>query len=56
MEYPFLTPQITQFGPFQFTINELPYIHWKENVMVAGLWFGPEKHRMDTFLLIHVAI
>ena len=36
--------------PLQFTINELPCIQRKENVMVAGLWFGPEKPRVDTFL------
>ncbi|XP_029912603.1 uncharacterized protein LOC115362701 [Myripristis murdjan] len=36
--------------PLQFTINELPCIQRKENVMVSGLWFGPEKPRMDTFL------
>ncbi|XP_067333535.1 uncharacterized protein [Channa argus] len=36
--------------PLQFTINELPYMQRKENVIVAGLWFGPEKPNMNTFL------
>ncbi|XP_059203360.1 uncharacterized protein LOC131982778 isoform X2 [Centropristis striata] len=36
--------------PLQFTINELPYTQRKENVIVAGLWFGPKKPEMNTFL------
>lgn len=36
--------------PLQFMINELPYTQRKENVMVAGLWFGPKKPNMNTFL------
>lgn len=36
--------------PLQFTINELPFIHRKDNVLVAGLWFGDKSPKMNTFL------
>lgn len=36
--------------PIQFTINELPYMQRKDNVIVAGLWFGAEKPKMNAFL------
>ncbi|XP_049925967.1 uncharacterized protein LOC126405952 isoform X2 [Epinephelus moara] len=36
--------------PLQFTINELPYTQRKENVIVAGLWFGKGNPEMNTFL------
>lgn len=36
--------------PLQFTINELPYTQRKENVIVAGLWFGRKNPNMNTFL------
>ncbi|XP_039681438.1 uncharacterized protein LOC120574969 isoform X1 [Perca fluviatilis] len=36
--------------PLQFIINELPYTQRQENVIVAGLWFGPKPPKMNTFL------
>lgn len=36
--------------PLQFTVNELTPKQRKENVMIAALWFGLRKPRMDTFL------
>ncbi|CAG5897779.1 unnamed protein product [Menidia menidia] len=36
--------------PLQFMINELPYALRQENLIVAGLWFGPKNPKMDTFL------
>lgn len=41
---------ICEIWPLQFTINELPYTQREENMIVAGLWFGPEKPKMNTFL------
>lgn len=41
---------IRSIWPLQFTINELPYTKRKENVIVAGLWFGQTKPKMETFL------
>ncbi|XP_050929971.1 uncharacterized protein LOC108886169 isoform X2 [Lates calcarifer] len=48
-EVPIYSPRYSVW-PLQFTINELPYTQRKENVIVAGLWFGPEKPKMNTFL------
>ena len=35
-----------------FVINELPYKLWihTENMIIAGLWFGEAKPKMDVFL------
>nr|XP_046271851.1 uncharacterized protein LOC124073584 isoform X2 [Scatophagus argus]XP_046271852.1 uncharacterized protein LOC124073584 isoform X2 [Scatophagus argus] len=49
-EVPIYNSAMNSIWPLQFTINELPYTHRKENVIVAGLWFGPEKPKMNTFL------
>ncbi|XP_051243573.1 uncharacterized protein LOC127356108 isoform X2 [Dicentrarchus labrax] len=49
-EVPIYNSAINSIWPLQFTINELPYTQRRENVIVAGLWFGPEKPKMNTFL------
>lgn len=38
--------------PFYLSINKLPFMHRtrKENLLVAGLWFGPEKPLPSLFL------
>lgn len=36
--------------PIQCLINELPPLMRKENVMLVGMWFGPQKPDMATFL------
>ena len=38
--------------PFYFVINELPYVHRfkKDNMILAGLWFGPTKPAANLFL------
>lgn len=49
-EVPIYEPTRWSIWPLQFTINELPYTQRMENVIVAGLRFGPEKPTMNTFL------
>ncbi len=49
-EVPIYNSPICSIWLIQFTLNELPYTQRKENVIVAGLWFGPEKPKMNTFL------
>ncbi|XP_044037086.1 uncharacterized protein LOC122868819 isoform X7 [Siniperca chuatsi] len=49
-EVPIYNSSINSIWPLQFTINELPYTQRKENVIVAGLWFGRDKPKMNTFL------
>lgn len=41
-----------QIWPFYLSINKLPYIYRtrKENLLLAGLWFGPKKPRPQIFL------
>ena len=36
--------------PIQLVLNELPPKHRKNNIILAGLWFGPTKPSMFTFL------
>ncbi|XP_074114172.1 uncharacterized protein LOC141537217 [Cotesia typhae] len=38
--------------PFYFIINELPYEKriLRENIILAGLWFGPSDPKVNTFL------
>ncbi|XP_039308606.1 uncharacterized protein LOC105204984 isoform X2 [Solenopsis invicta] len=38
------------FWPIQVSINELPYRLRRENIMLCGLWYGPDKPVMDIFL------
>lgn len=42
----------TSIWPFYFTINELPFSERikKENMILAGLWFGPSKPAPNLFL------
>lgn len=49
-EVPIYDPSRCSIWPLQFTVNELPYAQRQENVIVAGLWIGPEKPNMHTFL------
>ncbi|XP_008284817.1 uncharacterized protein LOC103360717 isoform X2 [Stegastes partitus] len=49
-EVPIFTSPQYSIWPLQFTINELPYTQRQENVIVAGLWLGQEKPKMNTFL------
>lgn len=49
-EVPIHKSAMYSIWPLQFTVNELPYSQRKENVIVAGLWFGSEKPKMNTFL------
>lgn len=36
--------------PIQVSINELPYRERKENMILCGLWYGPNKPNMHLFL------
>ncbi|XP_035852374.1 uncharacterized protein LOC116059288 isoform X2 [Sander lucioperca] len=47
---PIYNSPIHSIWPLQFIINELPYTQRQENVIVAGLWFGPKPPKMNTFL------
>ncbi|XP_038556391.1 uncharacterized protein LOC119889661 [Micropterus salmoides] len=47
-EVPIYNSSRYSIWPLQFTINEFPYT--QRHVIVAGLWFGPEKPKMGTFL------
>ena len=40
--------------PLYFIINELPYSHRykRENIILAGLWFGPKKPVVNLFLSV----
>ncbi|XP_051797007.1 uncharacterized protein LOC127531520 isoform X1 [Acanthochromis polyacanthus] len=49
-EVPIFTSPQYSIWPLQFTINELPYTQRKDTVIVAGLWLGKDKPKMNTFL------
>lgn len=39
-----------ELWPIQVCINELPFRIRKDNVLLCGLWYGPGKPNMNTFL------
>ena len=47
---PVFSSSNTSFWPLQCVLNELPHKLQRENVILAGLWFGQGKPRLSTFL------